>query len=403
MKFLRNIVDKVKPNFEKGGKLEKFYPAFEALETFLFTPGHTTSHGVHVRDAIDLKRTMVTVIIALIPPLLFGMWNTGYQHFLAYGMEMSHVDCFLFGLQKVLPIIIVSYAAGLGVEFIFAVIRRHPVSEGYLVTGLLIPLTLPVTIPLWMVALAAIFCTVLGKEIFGGTGMNFMNPALLARVFLFFAFPAYMSGEIWTDLSPETGQAIVDAYSGATNLVTFDSNFNEMQSGWMMFAGLEQGSIGETSVIACLLGAFILLWTGVGSWKIMFSAFAGAWIMGVVLNWLAPADLPLHAMHTPSSLSLVDGWICIRYCVHGDGSCERRANRNRKMDLRINYRHAHRPPPGIQSGLPGKHHADHPADECFFSADRPHGRGASHQKKIESCVAIDTYSFTPSGYPWSLP
>lgn len=300
MKPLRRIIEKIKPHFLKGGKYEKLYPAFEALETFLFTPGETTAHGVHVRDAMDLKRTMMTVIIAMIPCLLFGMWNVGYQHYAAYGMDMSLWENFLFGFIKVLPIIIVSYAVGLGVEFLFAVVNRHPISEGYLVTGLLIPLILPVTIPLWMVGLSAIFCTLLGKEIFGGTGMNFMNPALLARVFLFFAFPAFMSGEIWTDLSPEAGHAIIDAYSGATNLVPFDTNYGEMQSAWDMFWGFEQGSIGETSVFACLLGALILIVTGVGSWKIIVSVFGGALVMGIIMNLLAPADIPTHSMHAPA-------------------------------------------------------------------------------------------------------
>lgn len=300
MKPLLRIVDKMKPQFQKGGKFEKFHPAFEALETFLFTPGQTTSQGVHVRDAMDLKRTMMTVIIALIPTLLFGMWNVGYQHYLAYGMDVSLMDNFWFGFKKVLPIIIVSYAVGLGVEFIFAIVRGHPISEGYLVTGLLIPLVLPVTIPLWMVGLSAIFCTLLGKEIFGGTGMNFMNPALLARVFLFFAFPAYMSGDIWTDLSPEPGHAIIDAYSGATNLVAFDTDYTQMQSAVDMFWGFEQGSIGETSVVACIIGALILIITGVGSWKIIVSVFAGAGIMGLLMNLIAPGDVPTHAMHVPA-------------------------------------------------------------------------------------------------------
>ncbi len=300
MKFLENIVNSIKPHFEKGGRFEKLHPAFEALETFLFVPGHTTSGGVHIRDAMDLKRTMTAVIFALIPPMLFGMWNVGYQHHLAYGMEVSLMDNFWFGFLKTLPIIIVSYAAGLGVEFVFSVMRGHPVSEGYLVTGLLIPLTLPVTVPLWMVALAAIFCTLLGKEIFGGTGMNFMNPALLARAFLFFAFPAYMSGDIWTDLSPEAGHQIADAFSGATNLVTFDANFHNLQSASSMFWGFEQGSIGETSAAACLIGAIILIVTGVGSWRIIVSALLGALLMGLLLNGVAPADLPNHSMHTPA-------------------------------------------------------------------------------------------------------
>ena len=307
MKFIRNLVDSVKPNFEKGGRFEKLHPAFEAFETLLFVPGHTTSSGVHVRDAIDLKRTMFMVIIALIPTMLFGMWNVGYQHYLAYGMEVSLLDNFMFGFWKVLPIIIVSYSVGLGAEFIVGVIRNHPISEGYLVTGLLIPLTLPVTIPLWMVALAAIFCTVLGKEVFGGTGMNFMNPALLARVFLFFAFPAFMSGDIWTDLSPEAGHALVDAYSGATNLVTFDANFTKLPSISDMFWGFEQGSIGETSAFACLLGALFLIVTGIGSWQIVVSCVLGVLLMGSLLNGLAPADIPTHAMHTPAYSHLLMG------------------------------------------------------------------------------------------------
>ncbi|GAB2786834.1 NADH:ubiquinone reductase (Na(+)-transporting) subunit B [Rhabdobacter roseus] len=297
----------MKPNFGKGGRFEKFHYLFDAFETFLFVPGTTTSHGVHIRDAMDLKRTMMTVIIALVPTLLFGMWNVGFQHYRAYGMEVSLLDNFLFGFWKVLPIIIVSYAAGLGVEFVFAVLRKHPVSEGYLVTGLLIPLIVPVTIPLWMVALGAIFCTLLGKEIFGGTGMNFMNPALLARAFLFFAFPAYMSGEIWTDLSQEPGRAVVDAYSGATNLAIFDENFLEMDSARDMFLGTIQGSIGETSTLACLIGALILIVTGVGSWRIVLTVFAGGYLMGLFMNVLAPADVPLHAMHTPAYYHLIMG------------------------------------------------------------------------------------------------
>ncbi|TNE68610.1 MAG: NADH:ubiquinone reductase (Na(+)-transporting) subunit B [Bacteroidetes bacterium] len=307
MKFLQNIVDSVKPHFVKGGRFEKLYPVFEAFETFLFVPGETTSHGVHVRDAMDMKRTMMAVILALIPATLFGMWNVGYQHYLAFGMEATLMENFMFGFWKVLPIIIVSYAVGLGVEFAFSALRGHPVSEGYLVTGLLIPLTLPVTIPLWMVALAAVFCTLLGKEIFGGTGMNFMNPALLARAFLFFAFPAFMSGDIWTDLSPEAGHAVVDAFSGATNLVAFDANFHNVQSASDMFWGFEQGSIGETSAAACLIGALILIITGVGSWRIIVSACLGALLMGLTLNMVAPADLPNHAMHTPAYYHLLIG------------------------------------------------------------------------------------------------
>lgn len=307
MKIAQKLLNSVRPHFKEGGRFAKLHPAFDALETFLFVPGHTTSDGVHVRDAIDLKRTMFTVIVALVPTMLFGMWNVGYQHHLAYGMEVSLMDNFLFGFWKTLPIIVVSYGVGLGVEFIFAIVRNHQVSEGYLVTGLLIPLTLPVTVPLWMVALGAIFCTLLGKEIFGGTGMNFMNPALLARAFMFFAFPAYLSGDIWTDLSPEAGHALVDAYSGATNLVTFDANFTQLPSASDMFWGFEQGSIGETSAFACLIGALILIITGIGSWQIIVSCVIGVLVMGLFLNGVAPADIPTHAMHTPAHYHLLMG------------------------------------------------------------------------------------------------
>ena len=307
MKFFRRLLDSVKPHFEKGGKLEKLHPAYDAFETFLFVPDHTNDDGVHVKDAMDMKRTMITVVLSLVPCLLFGMWNTGSQHYQAYGMEVSMMTAFWFGFWKVLPIVIVSYAVGLGVEFAFAVVKGHQVNEGYLVTGMLIPLIMPATIPLWMVALAAIFCTLIGKEIFGGTGMNFMNPALLARAFLFFAFPAFMSGDIWTDLSPEAGHQIVDAWSGATNLVAFDDNYTTMQSAMDMFLGFEQGSIGETSVLACLIGALILIITGVGSWRIMLAVFAGGYLMGLFLNLVAPGDNPLSSMHTPAHLHWLMG------------------------------------------------------------------------------------------------
>ncbi|GHB70370.1 NADH:ubiquinone reductase (Na(+)-transporting) subunit B [Persicitalea jodogahamensis] len=307
MKPIRNLVESLEPHFKEGGKYEKFHPAFDALSTFLFVPGHTTENGVHIRDAMDLKRTMFTVVIAMIPTLLFGMWNVGYQHYLAYGMDMSLMENFMFGFWRVMPIVVVSYAVGLGTEFVFAISKKHVVSEGYLVTGLLIPLILPVTIPLWMVAFASIFCVIIGKEIFGGTGMNFMNPALLARAFLFFAFPAYMTGDIWTDLTPEPGHALVDAYTGATNLVTFDNDFTQLPSPSDMFWGFEQGSIGETSVFAILIGVFILIASGVGSWKIILSCVIGTLAMGLFLNLLAPVDVPTSSLHTPAYYHLLMG------------------------------------------------------------------------------------------------
>jgi Na+-transporting NADH:ubiquinone oxidoreductase subunit B len=291
LKALINFVEeKVKPNFEKGGRLEKLYRPFEAFETFLYVRGDVTRKGAHIRDAIDMKRTMVHVIIALIPALLFGIWNVGFQHYKALGLEVSFIDQVVFGLIKVLPIVIVSYAAGLIVEFIFATVKDHEVNEGFLVSGMLIPLVLPVTTPLWMVAVATIFAVVIGKEVFGGTGMNILNPALLARAFLFFAYPSYLSGEVWIDTTLQEGQQLVDGFSGATALAIMASGEGSLFSDYNMFMGFIPGSIGETSMVAILLGAAILIITGVGSLKIMASVFAGGMFMGLILNAFAIND-----------------------------------------------------------------------------------------------------------------
>lgn len=314
MKLLRNTLDKVKHNFEKGGKFEKYYYAFEALETFAFSPNTTNgAKGVQIRDAIDLKRLMMTVIIAMTPCLIFGIFNVGHQHFLAIGQEAGMMDKFWIGVIQVLPIIIVSYGVGLGIEFVFSTLRRHPVNEGYLVTGMLIPLVMPPDIPLWQVAVATAFAVIIGKEAFGGTGMNVMNVALTARAFLYFAYPTQISGEVWTYL-PE-GVQTVAGYSGATPLaiaaqsVTDGTNvvsqLNSFGAGWAdglysftnLFTGIMPGSIGETSTLMCLIGAFILWATGAGSWKIMVSVFAGAWAMGLLLNGLAVnpyMEMPAH-------------------------------------------------------------------------------------------------------------
>lgn len=314
MKFLRNSLDKVKHNFEKGGKFEKYYYAFEALETFAFAPNTTTEvKGVQIRDGIDLKRLMMTVIIAMMPCLIFGIFNVGHQHFLAIGQEASMIDKFWIGVIQVLPIVIVSYGVGLGIEFVFATLRKHPVNEGYLVTGMLIPLVMPPDIPLWQVAVATAFAVIIGKEAFGGTGMNVMNVALTARAFLYFAYPSQISGDVWTYL-PE-GVQTVAGYSGATPLaiaaqsVTDGTNvvsqLNAFGTGWAdgifsftnLFVGFMPGSIGETSTLMCLIGAFILWASGAGSWKIMVSVFAGAFAMGLLINGLAVnpyMEMPAH-------------------------------------------------------------------------------------------------------------
>ena len=280
MNFIRKNLDKLKKPFEKGGKLEKFYPAFEPFETFLFVPNHTTKSGSHIRDAVDLKRTMVTVIIALIPALLYGIYNTGYQYFIQTGLEFTFLDAFLHGSYKILPMIIVSYVVGLSIEFGFAVYRGHSVNEGYLVTGLLIPMIMPVDMPLWMLAISVIFAVLIGKEAFGGTGMNILNPALTARAFAFFAYPTYMSGDkVWVSEASN-----IDAISGETILGSLAAGQNIDYSSMQMFWGSIPGSVAETSVLFVLIGAALLLYTGVGSWRIMLSSIIGASLVGYLFN-----------------------------------------------------------------------------------------------------------------------
>jgi len=287
MKLFKNILNSVKPHFEKGGKLEKLYPAYDAFETFLFVPDHTSHTGAHMRDAIDLKRTMFTVVLALIPALIFGMWNVGYQHFLALGLtEPDCVESLIYGAIKVLPMIAVSYGVGLGIEFTFAISRGHSVNEGYLVTGLLIPMIMPADLPLWMLAVAVVFAVVIGKEVFGGTGMNILNPALTARAFLFFAYPTMMSGDkVWVSLG---GENAVDGFSGATPLANaIEGGVNAIPSIMESFIGIIPGSIAETSGVAILLGAALLLISGIASWRVMTGMFLGAYAMGLIFNAFA--------------------------------------------------------------------------------------------------------------------
>jgi Na+-transporting NADH:ubiquinone oxidoreductase subunit B len=305
MKFLHDILEKQKPMFEKGGKLEKFYYLFEAGESFAFTPSTTTpAKGAHIRDAIDLKRMMMTVVIAMIPALLFGIWNVGYQHFLAIGnSDATLLEIIMVGTIQVLPIVIVAYTAGGIVEVIFAIIRKHAINEGFLVTGMLIPLVMPPDIPLWQVALATVFAVIIAKEAFGGTGMNILNVALTARAFLYFAYPTDISGTVWTYLGEGGAKNAVDGYTGATALsiaaeaqagTTVDAALQSATSGWAgaeslfsfnnMLIGVIPGSIGETSAIMALLGAIILVAAGVASWKIMVSGVVGALVMGLIFN-----------------------------------------------------------------------------------------------------------------------
>ena len=306
MKRLRELIDKIKPNFEKGGKFEKLHSTFDAFETFLFVPKTVTRQGAHIRDCNDMKRVMIVVVIALLPALLFGMYNVGLQHFRAVGqLDMTVMQCFWFGFLKVLPIIIVSYVVGLGIEFISAQIRGHEVNEGFLVSGMLIPMVMPVDIPLWMVAVATAFAVIIGKEVFGGTGMNVFNPALLARAFIFFGYTPYISGEkVWV-AGLTNGTGVVDGYSGATPLTDAASAVltKADQVQWThgapidWFLGTIPGCIGETSTLAILIGAVILLWTGIASWRIMLSVFAGGYLTGLLFNLIganAYMDIPAY-------------------------------------------------------------------------------------------------------------
>lgn len=329
-KTFRSLFDSLKPKFKKGGKFEKLYPVFEAQETVFFQPDEITkAKGAHIRDANDMKRLMVTVIAALIPCIVFGIWNTGYQHFNALALysepfdfnlngiieagdiqypllnaefggdpfftpdKVTHLDRIIFGLWAFVPLLLVSYAVGLGIEFLFAVVRQHPVSEGFLVSGLLIPLIVPPTVPLWEVGVATAFAVVIGKEVFGGTGMNFLNPALTARAFLFFSYPAELSGDkVWTDLGEATIKT--DVFSGATvlsdaagGLYTAGGAFpaGHMQYSFQdMFIGTIPGSLGETSALACLLGAGLLILTGIGSWRVIVSMIAGGAAMALLVE-----------------------------------------------------------------------------------------------------------------------
>ena len=284
MSALRNLVDKLKPTFTKGGKLGFLESTFDAFETFLFVPDTTTSKGAHIRDCNDMKRTMIMVVVALMPALLFGFYNTGYMHFLSQGVQPEFWASLWFGFLKVLPLIVVSYVVGLGIEFAFAQFRGHEVNEGFLVSGLLIPMIMPVGTPLWMIALGTAFAVIFGKEVFGGTGMNVFNPALVARAFVFFAYTPFISGEkVWF---------ADDAVSGATALEQLATSGTMSYSTADAFLGFIPGCVGETSTLAILIGAAILLFTGVASWRTMSFVFIGGLAMGYFFQALGVTTYP---------------------------------------------------------------------------------------------------------------
>lgn len=296
--MLRKYLDKIKPNFEEGGKLHAFHSVFDGFETFLYTPRSTSKSGVNIHDSLDSKRIMIIVVAALLPCLLFGMYNTGYQNYLGSGLHGTFWEMFFYGFLAVLPRIIVAYVVGLGIEFVVAQWRKEEIQEGFLVTGILIPLICPIETPLWMIAVATAFSVIFVKEVFGGTGYNVFNVALVTRAFLFFAYPAQMSGDkVFISTEPIFGLGghvnFADGISGATPLgqiATFAGGdfhltniLGETLSSWDAFLGLIPGSFGETSTLCILIGAVILLATGIASWKVMFSVFAG----GLFMAWIA--------------------------------------------------------------------------------------------------------------------
>ncbi|MCH7505414.1 NADH:ubiquinone reductase (Na(+)-transporting) subunit B [PVC group bacterium] len=310
MKFLLKMLDKVRPLFEKGGKLEKLYPLFEANDTFLFTTDEVTKKGSHIRDALDSKRLMFTVVFALLPCTLLGIYNTGLQRFLALGVDYSLLSCFLEGLKVFLPLYIVTLAAGGVWEVLFATVRKHEINEGFLVTSLLFPLICPPMLPLWQAAVGISFGVIFGKEVFGGVGMNILNPALTARAFLFFTYPAQMSGDkVWI-FADKAKDKLVDGFSGATALAVAAitpekanvvESMNEAGfSFWDLFVGFVPGSIGETSALCCLIGAAILIFTKIGSWRTMVSCVLGALFITLIMNFTSGEDsnpmlkIPFH-------------------------------------------------------------------------------------------------------------
>ncbi len=302
MKWLRRFFKHQEPHFVKGGRFEKLFPLFEATHSFLFGNSSVTKKGPHVRDNLDTKRYMIMVVVALLPCILFGIYNAGYHSHKAAGLDLGMLSVFMTGLRIVLPIFIVTFLVGGLWEVLFSILRKHEINEGFLVTGMLFPLTLPPTIPLWMVAVGITFGVVIGKEVFGGTGRNFLNPALTGRAFLFFAYPAHMSGDaVWASLSLVKDK-VADAFSGATplavaSLTSPNQNITDelINAGYTLrdlFWGLIPGSIGETAVWACLLGAGLLILTGIGSWRTMAACVIGGWGMAWLFNSIAGSQTP---------------------------------------------------------------------------------------------------------------
>jgi Na+-transporting NADH:ubiquinone oxidoreductase subunit B len=403
-KFLEKQMEKMRPLFLPGGKFERLYPLHEANETFLLTPAEVTHGAPHVRDQIDLKRAMIMVVLALIPATLFGIYNAGVQHHLAHQVaDATFVQNIIQGLLLCLPIILVSYAVGGIWEVLFAVVRKHPVSEGFLVTGLLFPLTLPPTIPLWQVAAGVTFGVVIGKEIFGGTGFNVLNPALTARAFLYFAYPGQISGDrVWAS-GP-------DGWSGATPLgIGMVAHGNETlieslnHAGYTlksMIIGFEPGSIGETSVIACAIGAVILILSGVGSWRIMLGSLLG---LAASRHLVPPRRRrqPQAAGHPALLLPHRHRQLRVRHRLHGHRPGFGGRHESRQVDLRLPDRLPHRADPGGQPGLSRSHDAGHPVHERAGAPHRPLRRAGPYQAESSPCLRLRAIHSSSSTRPSS--
>ena len=358
MKWLEDWFEKIEPK----GKLAWLGSTYEAFHTFAFTPKTVTRSGSHIRDAVNMKRSIIIVVIALIPALLFGMWNIGYQTAISTGADWHWLYMWWFGFLRMLPMIVVSYIVGLFIEFAFAQYRHHEVNEGYLATGLLIPMIVPVTTPLWQLALAVAFAVIIGKEVFGGSGMNFLNPALVARAFLFFAYPTHMSGDkVWiaNDLWGS------DAIAGATPMGELATGMLPSASALDMLVGTIPGSTCETSFIAIALGAILLLMTGIASWRIMLSVFLGGGLMGLLFNLLST----LHLHGAALLLPLPDGRLRLRRGLHGYRPRHCRTDQLRQVDLRTAYRCFRRAAARLQPRLPRGHDAQHPLHELHGSAN----------------------------------
>lgn len=319
MKALRRFLDRIKPNFQQGGRLHAFRSVFDGFETFLFTPNTTSRSGVHIHDSIDSKRIMTIVILALLPSFFFGMYNTGYQHWIACGAtEFPFWELMFYGFMAVLPSVFTSYLVGLGIEFIVAQWRNEEIQEGFLVSGILIPMICPIETPVWMIAIATAFAVIFAKEVFGGTGYNIFNVALVTRAFLFFAYPAQMSGDnVFVATKPilGLGNNAVDGFTGATPLgqvathtsesaIQITSTIGEPLSTWDAFLGLIPGSFGETSTLCILIGGAILLLTGIASWRIMLSVFAGGALMSFIANTFATPVYPASMLSVAQQLTL---------------------------------------------------------------------------------------------------